>query len=53
VLTPRMNPDMPMSDGLLKKTGMANLFMVFGEPDIEVKKLKNGEPGGAARRAFG
>lgn len=39
VLTPRMNPDMLMGDGLLKKTGAANLFMVFGEPDLEVKTL--------------
>jgi adenine-specific DNA-methyltransferase len=38
-----MNSDLPMSDGLLKKIGAANLFMVFGEPDIEVKKLKDGE----------
>lgn len=39
VLTPRMNPDMLMGDGLLKKTGAANLFMVFGEPDLDVKTL--------------
>jgi adenine-specific DNA-methyltransferase len=39
VLTPRMNPDMLMGDGLLKKTGAANLFMVFGEPDLEVQTL--------------
>ena len=42
VLTPRMNPDLLMGDGLLKKTGAANLFMVFGEPDIEVKTLADG-----------
>ena len=42
VLTPRMNPDMLMGDGLLKKTGAANLFMVFGEPDIEVRTLEDG-----------
>ncbi len=42
MLTPRMNPDMLMGDGLLKKTGAANLFMVFGEPDLEVKTLKDG-----------
>ena len=41
VLTPRMNPDMLMGDGLLKKTGAANLFMVFGEPDIKVTPLKD------------
>ena len=43
VLTPRMNPDMLMGDGLLKKTGAANLFMVFGEPDLEVKTLPDGQ----------
>jgi adenine-specific DNA-methyltransferase len=42
VLTPRMNPDMLMGDGLLKKTGAANLFMVFGEPDLDVKTLADG-----------
>jgi adenine-specific DNA-methyltransferase len=42
VLTPRMNPDMLMGDGLLKKTGAANLFMVFGEPDLDVKPLADG-----------
>jgi adenine-specific DNA-methyltransferase len=43
VLTPRMNPDLLMGDGLLKKTGAANLFMVFGEPDLEVKTLPEGQ----------
>ena len=42
VLTPRMNPDMLMGEGLLKKTGAANLFMVFGEPDLDVKTLADG-----------
>lgn len=41
VLTARMNPDLAMGDELLKKTGAGNLFMVFGEPDIEIKKLKD------------
>ncbi len=41
VLTARMNPDLAMGDELLKKTGAGNLFMVFGEPDIEVKKQKD------------
>ena len=31
-----MNPDLAMGDELLKKTGAGNLFMVFGEPDIEI-----------------
>jgi adenine-specific DNA-methyltransferase len=42
ILTARMNPDLAMGDELLKKTGSGNLFMVFGEPDIEIKK-KNGK----------
>ncbi len=38
VLTARMNPDMVLGDEFLKKTSVANLFMVFGEPDIEIYK---------------
>jgi adenine-specific DNA-methyltransferase len=37
ILQARMNPDLAMGDELLKKTGAGNLFMVFGEPDIEVQ----------------
>jgi adenine-specific DNA-methyltransferase len=36
ILSARMNPDLAMGDELLKKTGAGNLFMVFGEPDVEV-----------------
>jgi adenine-specific DNA-methyltransferase len=36
VLLARMNPDLAMGDELLKRTGAGNLFMVFGEPDLEV-----------------
>jgi len=43
VLAARMNPDLAMGDELLKKTGAGNLFMVFGEPDVEIKKQKNGQ----------
>ena len=43
VMICRMNPDLAMSDDLLKKTGSGNLFMVFGEPDIDIKKSKQGE----------
>jgi adenine-specific DNA-methyltransferase len=33
-----------MGDELLKKTGTGNLFMVFGEPDIEVRDVStNGQ----------
>lgn len=37
VLPTRMNPDLAMGDELLKKTGAGNLFMVFGEPDVEIR----------------
>jgi adenine-specific DNA-methyltransferase len=42
VLPVKMNPDLAMGDDLLKKTGAGNLFMVFGEPDLEIKKQKDG-----------
>ena len=42
VLPTRMNPDLTMGE-LLKKTGSGNLFMVFGEPDIDVKRQKDGQ----------
>jgi len=38
VLPARINPDLMMGD-LLKKTRNANLFTVFGEPDIEIEKV--------------
>ncbi|MCL4465881.1 MAG: site-specific DNA-methyltransferase [Chloroflexi bacterium] len=37
ILLARMNPDLAMGDELLKKTGAGNLFMVFGEPDVDVR----------------
>jgi len=43
VLPANMNPDLAMGDELLKKTGAGNLFMVFGEPDLEITKQKNGQ----------
>ena len=43
VLPTKMNPDLAMGDELLKKTGAGNLFMVFGEPDVAIKKRKNGK----------
>ncbi len=43
VLPARMNPDLSMGDELLKKTGAGNLFMVFGEPDLRIKKIKGGQ----------
>jgi len=42
VLPARMNPDLAMGDELLKKTGAGNLFMVFGEPDINVNNQSDG-----------
>jgi adenine-specific DNA-methyltransferase len=38
-----MNPDLAMGDELLKKTGSGNLFRVLGEPDVEIKKQKDGQ----------
>jgi hypothetical protein len=38
VLPAKMNPDFAMGDELLKKTGAGNLFMVFGEPDVEIRR---------------
>ncbi len=43
VLVTRMNTDLLLGDDVLKKTGSANLFMVFGEPDIEIKKIDEGK----------
>ncbi|NLH40893.1 MAG: site-specific DNA-methyltransferase [Planctomycetes bacterium] len=43
VLPVRMNPDLSMGEDLLKKTGAGNLFMVFGEPDVAIKKVKDGK----------
>ena len=43
VLPTKMNPDLVMGDEILKKTGAGNLFMVFGEPDVEIKEQKNGQ----------
>ena len=43
VLPAKMNPDLAMGDELLKKTGAGNLFMVFGEPDVDIKKQKDGQ----------
>jgi adenine-specific DNA-methyltransferase len=43
VLPTKMNPDLSMGDELLKKTGAGNLFMVFGEPDVEITKPQDGQ----------
>jgi adenine-specific DNA-methyltransferase len=38
VLPTRINADLQLGDEFLKKSGAANLFMVFGEPDLAVRK---------------
>jgi adenine-specific DNA-methyltransferase len=40
VLKARMNADLHMSDDL-KNTGKGNLFVIFGEPDIDILKEKD------------
>jgi adenine-specific DNA-methyltransferase len=42
ILLVRMNSDLAMGDVLLKKTGSANLFMVFGEPDVKIAHTSDG-----------
>ena len=41
ILKARMNADLYMAEDL-KATGKGNLFVVFGEPDIELSKQKDG-----------
>ncbi len=43
VLITRMNADLMMGEELLKKTGAGNLFMVFGEPDINIDRTDDGK----------
>ena len=47
VLKARMNADLHMA-GELKNTGKGNLFVVFGEPDIDILPA-GGKDGGSAR----
>jgi adenine-specific DNA-methyltransferase len=42
ILKARMNPDLHMADEL-KNTGKGNLFVVFGEPDIDIIERDGGE----------
>ena len=42
VLKARMNADLHMSDDL-KNTGKGNLFVIFGEPDIDAASAKDGK----------
>lgn len=42
ILKARMNPDLHMAEDL-KNTGKGNLFVVFGEPDVEILDAPDGE----------
>jgi adenine-specific DNA-methyltransferase len=42
ILKARMNPDLHMA-GELKNTGRGNLFVVFGEPDIDILEEPDGQ----------
>ena len=42
ILKARMNPDLHMADEL-KNTGAGNLFVVFGEPDIDFIEAEDGK----------
>jgi adenine-specific DNA-methyltransferase len=42
VLKARMNADLHMADDL-KNTGKGNLFVIFGEPDIDILDAKDGQ----------
>ena len=42
VLKARMNADLHMADDL-KNTGKGNLFVIFGEPDIDILDADNGQ----------
>lgn len=42
VLKARMNADLHMADDL-KNTGKGNLFVIFGEPDIDILPAKDGK----------
>ncbi len=42
VIPVKIAPELNMGDELLKKTGAGNLFMVFGEPDLVIKKHADG-----------
>jgi adenine-specific DNA-methyltransferase len=42
ILKARMNADLHMADEL-KNTGAGNLFVIFGEPDIDIDEVENGQ----------
>jgi adenine-specific DNA-methyltransferase len=43
VLTVRMNPDLSMGEELLKKTRTGNLFTIFGQPDVDIRSVGEGQ----------
>ncbi len=42
VLLVRMNAELAMGEAVLKKTGTANLFTIFGEPDVRIGRTNEG-----------
>jgi len=48
VLKARMNADLHMAD-TLKNTGKGNLFVIFGEPDIDILPIEDGADRGKIR----
>ena len=50
ILKARMNADLHMA-GDLKNTGKGNLFVIFGEPDIEISRSRTRHPGGPDSRS--
>jgi adenine-specific DNA-methyltransferase len=43
VLAAKMDMSLAIGDEVLKKTGMGNLFMVFGEPDVDIRRDDDGK----------
>jgi len=43
VILTKMAPELNMGDDLLKKTGAGNLFMIVGEPDIDIRRTSMGK----------
>ncbi|MGH3784308.1 MAG: hypothetical protein ACRDRO_27730 [Pseudonocardiaceae bacterium] len=37
-----MNAELAMGAAVLKKTGTANLFTIFGEPDVRIRRTEEG-----------
>jgi len=53
VLKGRMNADLHMAEDL-KNTGKGNLFVIFGEPDIDIRDpAANGESGQLRVKVYG